>query len=98
MTGLQPFDPGALLLIALLNPAVALVGFLMGRAADQPQKLVVAAFSAALAGAVLVWLAAYVRVLPARGSGGEGGLLLLQMVIGFAWAYFGYTCRPGRKQ
>lgn len=97
MSGIQPFDPGALLLIALLNPAVALVGFLMGRAADQPQKLLVAAFVAALAGAVLVWIGAYFRILPTRGSGGEAGLLVLQMLVGFGWALFGYFIRPGRK-
>ncbi len=97
MTGLQPFDPGALLLIALLNPAVALVGYLMGRAADQWQKLVVAGFAAAIAGAVLVWLGAYLKVLPARGIGGEAGLFVLQMLIGGGWAMLGYCLRPGRR-
>jgi len=94
---MQPFDPVALLLIALLNPAVALVGFLMGRAADQPQKLVIAAFAAALAGAALVWLGAWLRVLPARGVGGEAGLFVLQMVFGLGWAVLGYFLRAQRK-
>lgn len=93
MSGLQPFDPGALLLVALLNPAVMIVGFLMGRAADQRQKLLIAGFVAALAGAGLVWLAAYLKVLPARGIGGEGGLFVLQIPIGMAWAALGYWWR-----
>ncbi len=40
MTGLQPFAPAAVALIALLNSAVPVVGLLMGRAADQWQKIV----------------------------------------------------------
>ena len=81
------------MLVAALNPAVTIVGILMGRAADQPQKLVVAGFVAALAGAALVWLAAYFRLLPARGIGGEAGLFVLQFVIGMAWAALGYWLR-----
>ncbi len=97
MTGLQPFDPASLLVMAVLNPAVALVGFLMGRAADQWQKIVIAGFVAALAGALLVWVGAWLKVLPARGSGAEAGLFLLQMLVGFAWATLGYWLKPGRK-
>jgi hypothetical protein len=97
VTGIQPFDPGSLLLIAVLNPAVVIVAFLMGRAADQPQKIVVAAFAAALAGAILIWVATYLRIIPVRGSGAEAGLLLLDMVFGLIWASIGYYFRPGRK-
>lgn len=97
MTGLQPFDPGALVVIALLNPAVAIVGFMMGRAADQPQKLIVAAFAAALAGMVVIWLGAYFKIVPVRGSGAEAGLLALQMLVGLAWATLGYVLARWRK-
>ncbi len=91
MDGLQPFHPEALLLIAALNPAVILVGVMMGQRADQWQKLIVAAFVAALAGAGLVWLGAWLRILPARGLGGEAGLFVLQMVFGLVWATLGYV-------
>ena len=87
---MKPFDPGALVLIAFLNPVVALVGFLMGRAADQPQKLIIAGFTAAIAGAAVIWFAAWTRLLGARGIGGEAGLFVLQFVIGTAWAAIGY--------
>ncbi len=97
MTGLQPFDPGALVVIALLNPAVAIVGFMMGRAADQPQKLIVAAFAAALAGMVVIWLGAYFKIVPVRGSGAEAGLLALQMLVGLAWATLGYFLAHRRR-
>lgn len=96
--GLQPFDPWPLLLIAALNPVVILVGLLMGRAADQPQKILVAGFAAACAGAVLVWLVAWLKILPARGVGGEAGLFVLQFVLGMVWAAIAYRWlrpRPG---
>lgn len=90
MAGLQPFDPWSLLMIAALNPAVIATGVLMGRAADQWQKLVVAGFVAALAGAALVWLGAFFRILPARGLGGEAGLFVLQYALGLVWSAVGY--------
>ena len=93
MIGLQPFDPGSLVLIALLNPAVVIVGYLMGRTADQPQKLLIAAFSAAIAGSLLIWVAAFLKIVPARGSGAEAGLFVFQMVVGLAWACVGYYLR-----
>ena len=93
MEGLQPFHPGALVPIALLNPAVILVGFLMGRQADQWQKLIVVAFAAAIAGAIAVWIGAWLRIIPARGIGGEAGLFVLQMAVGLVWAVIGYMFR-----
>lgn len=97
MTGLQPFDPLTILIVGLLNPVVVLVGFLMGRAADQPQKVLVAGFAAALAGAVAIWIAAYLRLLPARGVGGEAGLFVVQFVLGMGWAAIGYWLGRGRS-
>jgi hypothetical protein len=94
MAGLQPFDPLSLVIIAALNPAVIVVGFLMGRAADEPQKIVVAAFVAALAGSALVWIAAFFRILPARGLGGEAGVFATQVLLGALWAAVGYRTRP----
>ena len=55
-----------------LNPAVIAVGYLMGRKADQWQKLPVAAFAAAFAGFILVWIAVWLKLLPAKGIGSEG--------------------------
>lgn len=96
--GLKPFDPQMLVLIALLNPATILVGFLMGRAADQWQKLIVAALAAALAGFVLLYVVTCLRILPAKGIGGEAGVVALQAIFGFGWAALGYfTTRRSRR-
>lgn len=96
MGGLQPFNPTALVLIAALNPAVIAVALIMGWKADQWQKLIVAAFVAAIAGSALVWLAAWLRLLPARGLGGEAGIFVLEIPLGLAWAAIGYLA--GRRR
>ena len=88
-----PFDPGTLLMIALLNPAVIAVAFLMGRRADQWQKLIVAAFAASLAGFALYWLVAAVGLMPVHALGGEAALLLMQFLFGLVWAALGYYFR-----
>lgn len=90
MPEIKPFDPATLLLIAALNPAVILVGFLMGRASDQWQKIIVAAFAAALAGFLLLYVATFLRLVPAKGIGGEAGIVALQFLFGLCWAGIGY--------
>jgi hypothetical protein len=87
---INPFDPATLLLIALLNPVVIAVAFLMGRRADQWQKLIVAAFAASLAGFALYWLVAAVGLLPIHALGGEAGLILLQFLFALIWAGIAY--------
>ncbi|TMJ67693.1 MAG: hypothetical protein E6G91_18180 [Alphaproteobacteria bacterium] len=58
---MTPVDLRDVVLTALLNPAVILVAFWMGRSADQWQKLPVAAFAAALAGSILLYVAIRLR-------------------------------------
>jgi hypothetical protein len=88
-----PFDPMTLVLIALLNPVVIVVAFLMGRRADQWQKLIVAAFAASLCGFALYWIVAAVGLLPIHALGGEAGIVLMQFLFGLVWAAFGYWLR-----
>ena len=57
MTPPPPIDLTAVLMTALLNPAVIVVAFWMGRYADQRHKIPVAAFAAALAGSVVIYIA-----------------------------------------
>jgi hypothetical protein len=90
---IKPFDPTTLVLIALFNPAVIVVAFLMGRRADQWQKLIVAAFASSLCGFALYWIAAAVGLLPIHALGGEAGLVLLQFLFALPWAALGYRLR-----
>lgn len=88
---INSFDPTTLVLIALLNPAVVAVAFLMGRRADQWQKLPVVAFAAALAGFILYWAMTMLQLVHVHALGGEAGLLALQFGFGLIWAILGYT-------
>ena len=97
MPEIVAFDPMTLLLIAALNPAVIITGFLLGRDADQWQKLLVAAFAAALLGFVLYWIAAALGFMPVKALGGEAGLMVMQFVIGLGWAMLGYYCFSKKK-
>ena len=89
-TGL-PVDLSTVVLIALLNPAFIAVGLWMGTKADEPQKLLIAAFAAAIAGVALIWLGAELRIAalakPARAT---AGIFVLQILFGMVWAWIGY--------
>ena len=93
---MTPVDLKVVVLTALLNPAVIVVAFWMGRNADQWQKLPVAAFAAALAGAVLVYLAARLGLFGVDGVGwAAAGIFTAQFLLGLVWAYLG--SRIGRR-
>jgi hypothetical protein len=97
---MTPVDLKAVILTALLNPAVIVVAFWMGRSADQWQKLPVAAFAAALAGSVLVYLAARFDIAGVAAVGWAGaGIFTAQFLFGLVWAGLGAFCgrRLGRR-
>lgn len=94
MIHINPFDPMTLLLIALLNPATIAIAWIMGRGADQWQKLPIVAFAAALSGFLLYYAAAFVGVFKVHAVGGEAGLVALQFLLGFAWAGAAYMTAP----
>jgi len=85
-----PFDPWTLVMIAALNPAIIIVAFMLGRRADQWQKLIVAAFAASLAGYILYWLVAAVGLMPVHALGGEAAVFLMGFLLGLVWAGLGY--------
>ena len=91
-----PVDLKAVLLTALLNPAVPIVAFLMGRNASQWQKLPVAAFAAALVGSALVYIAVRLGVPGVAAVGrAAGGVFVTQFLLGLVWAIAGF--RLGRR-
>lgn len=97
MPEIVAFDPKTLILIAALNPAVIIAGFLLGRRADQWQKLPVAAFAAALLGFVLFWIVSALGFLPVHALGGEAGLVAMQFMFGLVWAGLGYRLAPQHR-
>ena len=87
------FDPLGLLLIALLNPVVIAVAWIMGGRADQWQKLIVIGFASALAGAAAVWLTTFIGLLPPRQMGSDAGLFVFSMIYGFVIGLLAYLRR-----
>jgi hypothetical protein len=98
MPPVEPVNLTAVVLTALLNPAVAIVAVWMGRQADQWQKLPVAAFSAALVGSALVFIAVYVSLPGVVGVGrATAGVFVAEFVFGLAWAALAYRFWPARR-
>ena len=86
-----PVDLHVVLLTALLNPVVVVVALWMGARADEPQKLPLAGFAAALAGTAVLYLAIWLGMAAvARVGRALGGVFVAQLVLGLAWAYAGY--------
>lgn len=81
-----------ILILGLLNPAVVAVGFLMGRRADQIQKLVIAGFVAGIAGTVFVWLL-MLTGLSRSGPRLLMGVFIVGMFAGLGAAWLGWRAR-----
>lgn len=81
-------------LYALLNPALIGVAFAMGRKADQPAKLMIAAFAGAVAGFVLLYIAAWIGVLDApRVARAAAGVFALSLLTGLIYAWIGFRMK-----
>lgn len=93
MIPINSFDPMTLVLLAAVNPAVIVVALVMGRSADQWQKLPIAAFAAAVAGFLLYWVGGQIGLFTIHALGGEAFLLTLGFVFGLMWAAIGYWFR-----
>lgn len=88
---LPPVDLKAVVLTALLNPAVIVVALWMGRSASQWQKLPIAAFAAALVGSVLVYIAVRLGVPGVADVGrAASGVFIAEFLFGLVWAFIGY--------
>ena len=91
MIPINSFDPLTLVVLALVNPAVIAVAVLMGRSADQWQKLPVAAFAASVVGFLVYWIGGQVGLFAIHAIGGEAALVMLQFLFGLVWATLAYV-------
>lgn len=94
---IQPFDPTGIVLTAVLNPVVIAVALWLGWNANQWQKLIVAGFAAACAGAIAVWLAAAIGLITVRGHGGVSGVFAVAFVYGMVLASVAYVVKAGLR-
>lgn len=80
-----------LLLYAVFNPATIAVAFLFGRKADQPAKILIAAFAGGIAGFVLLYLLTLLRIWDAPTlARATGGIFAASFVGGLVYAFVGY--------
>jgi hypothetical protein len=92
-----PVDLVAVMWSALLNPAVIIVAVWLGRRADQWQKLPVAAFAAALAGSVVIFVAVRLGMSGVASVGrAAAGVFIAEFLFGLVWAWlaFRFARRP----
>lgn len=75
---------------AAFNPAAIGVAFLMGRKADQAAKLGIAGFAGALAGILMLWMAARLHASIAVDTArAAAGVFVMGLPFGVAWAWLG---------
>lgn len=80
-----------IVLFSALNPALITVAFLMGRKADQPAKIMIAAFAGAMAVMVLLYFAALLGISDAPNLGRAAvGVFIACFLTGHLYAWIGY--------
>ncbi|MEQ1647085.1 MAG: hypothetical protein ABL898_00745 [Hyphomicrobiaceae bacterium] len=80
----------AVILLAALNPAAAIVAYLMGRHSDNNTKLAISAFAGAIAGIAALWLAARLHVpFAVSNARAASGIFVLSFICCFFWAWIG---------
>ena len=88
-----------LLLYAALNPATIAVAFLIGRKANEKPKILIAAFAGAIAGVVLLYIAALFRIWDAPVLGrAAAGSFAASLVAGLVYGWIGYATQNSDKR
>jgi hypothetical protein len=89
---LPPVDLWSVFLAALLNPLVIVVAVLMGRQADQWQKIPVAGFAAAVIGSAALYVLVRVGLLGGGALGrAAAGVFIAEFLLGTIWAALAYA-------
>lgn len=87
----MPPDLLHMLIFSLVNPGTIVAGLLIGRAADQVQKIIVGAFVASVVGLLVAWLANKAGLpVGLRQPRNVAGLFILAWVLGLFWSWVGF--------
>lgn len=95
---LQSIPPEVIEIVvhSVMNPGTIVAGYLIGRNADQPQKIIVGAFAAGLAGVLFAWLVMRIGLAVNRPSLFPG-IFVLSFILGAFWAWLGYFAASARR-
>lgn len=95
---MPPVDLSSVFFTALLNPLVVAVAVMMGRRADQWQKLPVAGFAAAMIGSVGVYILVRIGIMGGGSIGrAAAGIFIAEFLLGTIWASLAYVfLRPAK--
>jgi cation transporter-like permease len=88
----MPPDLRDVLLLAIMNPATLAAGFLLGRRADQAQKIVVVGLVAGIAGAAFAWFLMATGLFDPKPRL-LGGVFVASGLLGLVWAWIGFATR-----
>jgi apolipoprotein N-acyltransferase len=91
-----PPDLIEIIKLAAVNPGTIVGGYLIGRRADQPQKIIVGAFAAGALGVLFSWLMMKLGFFPDRPQL-LAGVFVLSAILGAAWAALGYFAGTSRR-
>lgn len=91
----MPPELKTIFVLAFMNPATLLAGYWLGRHSDQPQKIAVAAFMAAIAGTAFVVVTMYFGF-AAWQPRLIAGVFIASMLLGALYASLGYWTRQHR--
>lgn len=87
-------------LYGVLNPATIVIAFLMGRAANERSKILIASFAGAIGGIAVLYFAALFGIWDAPTLGRAAvGVFVTSLIAGLLYAAIGYATKPaGRKE
>jgi hypothetical protein len=82
------------LLYGVLNPATIAVAFILGRKADDKSKIMIGAFAGAAAGALVLYIATFLRLWDAPTLGRAiAGVFITSLIAGFVYASAGFLSK-----
>ncbi len=81
---------------AVMNPGAIVAGYLIGRFADQPQKIIVGAFAAGVAGVAFAWIIMKLGLSPDHPRLFPG-IFVLSFILGAGWSWLGYYAGTSRR-
>ena len=81
-------------LYGVLNPATIVIAFLMGRAANERSKILIASFAGAIGGIAVLYFAALFGIWDAPTLGRSiAGVFIVSLIAGLVYAGAGYLMK-----